>query len=143
MNTDQLADVPAPLAEPQIAHPLLFAASDGALPTIKKLLEDGADPDVRCVNESTPLMYAILNSHNDAADLLLKRNAKTELRDCQGRTALVHAACEGNINGVKLLIRYGAAPSLKVPRSYYALVPLQYATEIHAILEAASHPVND
>lgn len=52
--------------------PLHFAADAGSLDAMQTLLDAGADPN-SCEDDEgqPPLMFAILNGHNDAAALLV------------------------------------------------------------------------
>src|SRR5262245_38597257 len=67
---------------------LLYAARDGRLPSIRLLLDAGADIDESDANGTTPLVTALANNHPDAALLLIERGADIKAADWYGRTAL-------------------------------------------------------
>jgi ankyrin repeat protein len=103
---------------------------------VRALLEAGADPNVTDQYGMTPLMQMAtilpreeilrsmpLRPHRpqevvDCGKLLLNKGAKVNARmqsriDSEGRTALMLAANLGNIDIVKLLLKYGANPLLR------------------------------
>ena len=68
--------------------PLLYAARDGRMDTIRMLLDAGADINQREANEITPLIIAITNNHPDVARFLIDRGADIKAVDWYGRTPL-------------------------------------------------------
>ena len=67
--------------------PLHYAASGGDVPTVRWLLDHGAQKDARSPNNTTPLMMAAGYGSEDAADLLLARGADAGRRNDKGLTA--------------------------------------------------------
>jgi ankyrin repeat protein len=55
--------------------PILFAAREGHIPTLKLLLEAGADPNDKLPNGYSALMLALLNAHFEIAAILLDHGA--------------------------------------------------------------------
>ena len=55
--------------------PLLYAASDGRMETVRMLLDAGAEINARDANDITPLIAAITNNHPDVARYLIERGA--------------------------------------------------------------------
>ena len=68
--------------------PLLYAARDGRMDTVRMLLDAGADINQRDANEITPLIIAITNNHPDVARFLIDRGADIKAVDWYGRTPL-------------------------------------------------------
>jgi uncharacterized protein len=54
---------------------LAFAAREGAVESTRRLLEAGADPDIRTPEGFSPLVIALHNFHYDAAGLLIDAGA--------------------------------------------------------------------
>ncbi|EXJ56758.1 hypothetical protein A1O7_07102 [Cladophialophora yegresii CBS 114405] len=85
---------------------LSYAAQGGSQTVVAMLLASGkVDADSRDIGGRTPLSYA---SDPDVAKALLASRVKIESRDNVGRTPLWHAAGEGLIHVVRLLLEYGA-----------------------------------
>jgi ankyrin repeat protein len=68
--------------------PLMYAARDGRMDTVRMLLEAGAEINARDANDITPLITAITNNHPDVARLLIDRGADIKATDWYGRTPL-------------------------------------------------------
>ena len=68
--------------------PLLYAARDGRMETVRMLLDAGANINERDANEITPLIIAITNNHPDVARFLIERGADIKAVDWYGRTPL-------------------------------------------------------
>jgi hypothetical protein len=62
----------------------------------KRLLEAGADPNLRDVNGWTALMFAAENGSSDIVALLLKHKARTDFKNCAGQTAADIASAKGH-----------------------------------------------
>ena len=75
----------------------------GYLEFMKRLLDKGADPNVKNKQGGTPLMWAAVYGHQDAARLLLSRGADAALKDNDGITAAEWAARNKRENVVLLL----------------------------------------
>jgi uncharacterized protein len=68
--------------------PLMYAARDGRMETVRMLLDAGAEINARDANDITPLITAITNNHPDVAHLLIERGADIKATDWYGRTPL-------------------------------------------------------
>jgi ankyrin len=68
--------------------PLMYAARDGRMETVRMLLDAGAEINARDANDITPLITAITNNHPDVARLLIDRGADIKATDWYGRTPL-------------------------------------------------------
>ena len=96
--------------------------------------------DVNCVdwNGITPLMVAAHRGHEELVKKLIFANAKVEMQDSDGLTALHHAASQNRIQCGILLVEGGASVRTK---SDYSKTPLEMALSPEfrkAIREAVS-----
>lgn len=64
---------------------------ENRLEKVKALLAAGADPNGRNAGQETPLMKAAYRGDHQLVELLLAHGAQINLRDAQGRTALLWA----------------------------------------------------
>jgi len=71
--------------------PLLFAARQGSLESVRMLVEVGADLNLTDPEGTSAVVSAIINGHYDVAALLLDKGADPNLADKDGRTALFAA----------------------------------------------------
>lgn len=90
--------------------PLLgYAATQGACPVIKYLLDGKADIEQLAPNRHTPLLLAVRAGHVKTIELLLDRGANIEARTHKGRTPLmIAAASHARQSILELLIERGA-----------------------------------
>ncbi|PKO81135.1 MAG: hypothetical protein CVU19_08555 [Betaproteobacteria bacterium HGW-Betaproteobacteria-13] len=86
------------------AAALLNAATKGATATVRSLLADGVDPDVRNAVGWTPLMLAAAERHADTVAVLLDAGADPDAQNTLGRTALMFASIYGQDAIVKMLL---------------------------------------
>jgi len=75
--------------------PLLFAAREGALASLRVLAEAGVDLNLTEPDGTNALLMALINAHYDAAAFLLEAGADPNVADKYGRTAL-YAAVDMN-----------------------------------------------
>jgi len=80
---------------------------------IKKLLEEGADPNIRDGDGNTPLYFAASKGCAEVARLLLEHGADPNAQDKNGETPLHVAAFNGHVDVVRLLLEHGADPTVK------------------------------
>lgn len=73
---------------PGAKTPLLYAAREGHLDTIRLLLEGGAKIEKSDADGVTPLLMAILNGHLPAAQFLIGKGANVNVVDWYGETPL-------------------------------------------------------
>jgi ankyrin repeat protein len=88
--------------------PLITAAENGDLPTLRKLLDSNTQVDVKDACFWTPLMKAALNGHLDAAKRLIEAGADVNQVDKGGYSAMMLAASKNHAEIVDLLINNGA-----------------------------------
>ncbi len=95
--------------------PLMQAALYGDADSVRLLLEQGADPNIKNDAGATALMWAV--DDLEKTRLLVEHGADVNARSDDGRTPLLIAVRFGNIEVVKLLIDRGADLSAKSPES--------------------------
>ena len=78
--------------------PLLYAARDGRMDTVRMLLDAGANINERDANDIPSLIIAITNNHPDVARFLIDRGADIKAVDWYGRTALWSAVETRNMD---------------------------------------------
>jgi hypothetical protein len=94
------------------------AAAKGNLEAIKEHVAAGADINAKAPSIGvTPLMAAAITGQSDAAELLLAKGAKPDIRNNEGSTALHMAAFFGHIEIVKALMAKGADVNVRNERS--------------------------
>ncbi len=89
--------------------PLHLAALRGSAEEVERLLNGGADPNVRDVFGRTPLHYTAARNHKAAAELLLSRGADLNARDEDGETPLDLAAKWCAVDAAELLLGRGGS----------------------------------
>lgn len=104
----------------------------GDLPIVRALLRAGADANARGKGGRTALMIASQLDWIEASKLLLQRGARTEARDSQNRTPLMHAAYGSVVHesstqcsspaSVRLLLLHGAKVNERDSAGQTALV---------------------
>ena len=100
----------------QIVTPLIIAACNGNLDSVKMLLRYKADIEARgtvkddseVIKGCTPLWSAAITGHLDVVKLLIERNADVDGRTLTNSTPLKAAAYRGRIDIVSCLVENGA-----------------------------------
>uniref|UniRef100_A0A1I8FST4 ANK_REP_REGION domain-containing protein n=1 Tax=Macrostomum lignano TaxID=282301 RepID=A0A1I8FST4_9PLAT len=103
---------------------LHYAAAAGHVGVLQAMLwSRGGRPliDSADAHDRTPLMLAAQNGHLEAARLLLKVGADSQMPDVYERTALHRAAANGHDDCTELLIKVGANPLARDFRKRHAL----------------------
>jgi uncharacterized protein len=92
--------------------PLHYAAAEGRVDNVIRLLGAGANPNLQDDNGWSPLHFAAQTVSPGATEALLAAGADTKLRDFFGNTALSTAvfASKGDGSVIELLLRAGADP---------------------------------
>ena len=123
------AQEPFPLPKPRPAPPLLDDARTAALAkqlctaidaravaAVKKVLADGANPNVGMgagegdTADRTPLIHAVLVRDQALVSLLAAAGARLENGDAAGHTPLMYATLQEDADMVHFLLRAGARP---------------------------------
>ena len=127
------------------ATPLIIAAHNGHLNSVKILLRYGADIEDRgtvmiadeVVKGCTPLWAAAASGHLDVVKLFINKGAFMDLQDEDGNTALHYAVKGGHLKIVSELLALGAS---QLPNDL-GLTPLLYACD-ECFIEMVEHIIN-
>ena len=115
--------------------PLLFAAREGGIETVRVLITAGADVNKTAVDGSGPLLVAVQNGHYDIAQFLLDHGANPDQANAKGwaplylavsnrdalTTAVPAPSSDGALDFIKVLLDRGADPNRRI----------QVHTEVH------------
>jgi len=104
-------DVNVPEASGNGTTALHWAVYQHDVELVRALLDAGADPSVRNLFGSTPLMEAAIVGHTEIIGLLLDAGADVESPSYEGQTALMAVARNGNVAAARLLLDAGADPN--------------------------------
>src|SRR6266566_3754607 len=125
---------------------LLRAAKAGNNAQVQKLLGQGADPNTRDKDRSTPLILMASLGLTDGVEALLKKGAYVNAKDKTGWTALMGAAGSGQAESVRALLGKGADRNARNSDGNTALTVARSHnySEIVALLEnpSASTPAS-
>ncbi len=91
-----------------VAAPLHEVAKEGDLAKVNRLIEGGADVNVRAENGATPLHFAADRGHKDVVELLISKGANVNAETKTGDTPLHWAAMGDHKDVAELLISKGA-----------------------------------
>lgn len=92
---------------------LLYAVEQGDTITVRRLLNNGADVNVKDTHGRTLLFNAAWHSYDNICKLLLKHNAGINDKDKYGNTPLHTAAANGHTKICKLLLEHRADVNAK------------------------------
>lgn len=93
---------------------LMYAAYNGHSAIVELLLEKGMEVDRRNTKGQSALLFASTGPFPETVKLLLDHGANPNLTDyLEHFTPLMHAAAEGNLEVLKLLLAAGAKASMK------------------------------
>jgi ankyrin repeat protein len=111
---------------------LINAVKRGDLPTVRRCLEEGQNPNLRDYGGKTVLMWASTRNHGNVniVSELLKAGADVNLRDDaspEGFTPLICAVIGNYVDIVYLLLANGADVNLA---THHEVTPLQHACRI-------------
>ena len=94
----------------EIEEQLFQAVQSNNFDAVQKLLQNGADVDVRNADGKTALQLA---QDDDIADLLIEYDSDVNVCDENGDSLLHHAVRSGKMYKIKLLIAFGADVNAK------------------------------
>jgi len=93
---------------------LMLAGFNGHTDLCEYLIKKGAHTEARDNNGRTALIFASTGPFPQTVELLLQNDSNPNAVDnIEHFTPLMHAAAEGHIEVVKILVKAGADPSLK------------------------------
>lgn len=87
---------------------LFSAISKGRIATVKTILNQGVNVNIRTKSDQTPLMFAAHKGYADVVQFLIERGAEIDSKDKDGRTALSFASSKGYTRVVDILKGSGA-----------------------------------
>ena len=103
---------------PSDGTPLMSAAAEGELESMRLLLDYGADPNARNENNELPLGYACSYGQWDAAKLLVERGADVNGIERQGMTHLEWMTYCSNEQGIEVLRSLGGVLSAELDHDH-------------------------
>lgn len=112
----------------QKKDPLIEAAQNGDVNTVKALLDAGGNVNLKDETGRTLLMYAALRNHKEVAQALLDKGADANARSKTGETALSFAAREGHPEIARALLAKGADVNAE---DSSGSAPVVYATQFN------------
>ena len=89
------------------AEPLNDAAKEGDLDKVNRLIQEGANIEVRDASSSTPLYNAVDGGHKELAELLISKGANVNAVDKSGNSPLWWAESGGFKEIMELLVKHG------------------------------------
>jgi ankyrin repeat protein len=114
------------------------AAELGRADMVRELLTAGADPNFGGI--WVPLCSAVRGKNPEGVELLIGAKAEVDAQEEDGSTALMLAACVGNLEMVKMLVAAGADPKLGDEESETAIISGRKWPEIVDFLKPLSSP---
>jgi len=102
--------------------PLMEAAAEGNIDTVKTLLKAGADPDARFLGGATALMAAAQEGRTDVCETLIADGADVNTKGPRGWTALMLAAHGGQTETAEALLANDADINVKANDGETALM---------------------
>ena len=91
----------------------MAASSRGNIDAISVLLHAGADPNIVDGNGNTLFRYAVDgNCSKKVLQAIVESDVVVNIRDKNGKTALMKASRQGNIDAISVLLHAGADPNI-------------------------------
>lgn len=123
---------------------LMYAATNGDTATVKKLLDEGANPNRSDKTGLSPLMAAAYSGQDSVVRILIENRSDIDAKDSSGYTALMFAANAGKGECAKLLVKHGADINAK---DNDGSTPLMFAAQhgyneiVSFLLEKGANPL--
>ena len=124
-------------------NPVVAAARDGDIRTVRALLAKGSKVNDPAKDGSTALLWAAYHSDLEMTRALLAAGAKVDSPNKYGITPLIQASRTGDAAIVSALVRGGAKASLASPQGETPLMAASKSGNIQAVkmlLEAGAEP---
>ncbi|KAL9609743.1 MAG: hypothetical protein Q9167_005513 [Letrouitia subvulpina] len=97
--------------DPKLGNALYLAVSKQDIPSIRLLLQSGADPNFRSNSQMSTLAKAVEKGNEQIAEILLEHGVDVNISSSGCGTALNIAVSKGQTNLVSLLLVYNADPN--------------------------------
>lgn len=101
-------DIDVNIAASEGVTPLMYAAQEGNLYFIRKLLQKGAQINQVPNNKVTALQGSVIAGKTEAVELLIENGAQLATKDQLGNTPVLNAAQNNDLRTVDILVRSGA-----------------------------------
>ena len=111
---------------------LASAAENGDVESIDQVIQNGADPNARGLENVTPLHVALAARNKAGFDALLRHGADPNLFDDRGQSVILKAAAEEESHWLEQCLKHGGKPNLLSPgtrRSSKGITPIFYAVD--------------
>ena len=118
---------------------LLQATQLGDKEVVLKLLEEGADINVRDAQGRTPLMIATYQHNTDMVRTLLQAGADVNIRDNNKENPLLHAAAQGWLDILRLAIEAHADTRLTNRFGGISIIPASERGHVEIVRELLTH----
>ena len=134
-----------------ITTPLIIAARNGNLDSVKILLRYKADIEARgtvkdtygkVTEGCTPLWAAVDTGHLDVVELLIERNAEVDSRTLTDSTPLRAAAYDGRLDIVSCLVEHGADVNARNDAGSTPLMATCYKGHMNVATYLVEHGAN-
>lgn len=112
------------------ATPLYLAKARDKKEVMRVLLENGADPDIKCESGVTPLLRAVLDEQSEIADILLFYGADINHENVNRGTALHVAVALDRPEMAKYLLSKGADVDAEIGLGYTPLHSSAYCNRL-------------
>ena len=118
---------------------LLQATQRGDKEAVLKLLEEGADINVRDAQGRTPVMIATYQHSTDIVRTLLQAGADVNIRDDNKENPLLHAGAQGWLDILKLAIEAHADTRLTNRFGGISIIPASERGHVEVVRELLTH----
>jgi ankyrin repeat protein len=110
---------------------------------VRILLDQGADPNIKDNNETSPLHHSICSGHTNVTKMLLERGANPNIQGKFGSTPLMHISQQTDSTSILLLLEKGADINKKddtggCPLHY--LISIDEGDSLKILLENGAYP---